>query len=360
MQTGAAACVAQTGLQHLGEALGPADGVAAVEQAHQRAGTERAAGVDMRVLARYHLGQFPAVGGQPQALGQQFGQLGAAAFVADVPRPCRLRGVAFAQVVGHASPAHRQRRVDPRALVQHQQQVQAGVDLGVVLGRLRHAPQAVCLGQQAGQRAAVAQHLEHPAGALRHQPARQFLPHPFGHQRIDLAVGHHHLQQRQGFWRHAEVGKAGRQSRHTQQTHRVFDEGRRDMAQHFRADVGLAIERVDQGAVLSLRNGVDGQVAAQQVFFQRHLGCGVHGEALVAAAGLAFGAGKGHFFAGLWVDEDREVFAHRPVAQRLHLLRRAAHDDPVAVAVRQAQQCVAHRAAHHVALHQRRVRSGLR
>ena len=44
-----------------------------------------------------------------------------------------------------------------RALLHHQQQVLAAVDLGMVFGRLWHAPQAVDFGQQTLQRTALAQ-----------------------------------------------------------------------------------------------------------------------------------------------------------------------------------------------------------
>jgi hypothetical protein len=47
------------------------------------------------------------------------------------------------------------------------------------------------------------------------------------------------------------------------------------MAQHARAQVALAAEGVDQRAVVASRHGVDGEVAARQVFFQRDLGRGV-------------------------------------------------------------------------------------
>ena len=171
LQTGAAACVAGAGQQGLLETFGPAQCIAAFKQPHQCAGTQCATAVNVGVLARHHFGQFAAIGGHTQALGQPGGQFRAAPFVADVARPGFRVGRALAQVVAQAGPAHGQRRMHTCGFVQHQQQVHAGVHLGVVGRRLRHAPQAIHLGQQARQRAAFAQHFQHAAGARRHQPA---------------------------------------------------------------------------------------------------------------------------------------------------------------------------------------------
>ena len=98
---------------------------------------------------------------------------------------------ALAEVVAEAGKAHRQAALQAARHVEHHHQVHAGVDLGVVVGALRHAPQAVDLGQQARQRAAVAQHVEHARRARLHQAARELLPDALGHQRVDLAVLDH-------------------------------------------------------------------------------------------------------------------------------------------------------------------------
>ena len=226
-----------------------------------------------------------------------------------------------------------------------------GVHLGVVLGPLRHAPQAVQLGQQPGQRAAVAQHLHHSRRVVFHQPARQLLPHALGHQGVDLTVGHHLPHQRQRLGRQREGGKARCEARHAQQAHRVFDERFRHVAQHAGSQVALAAVRVHQMAVGTTRHGVDRQVAPRQVLLQRHLGAGVEDEAVVAPARLAFGACQRHLFVRLGVQEDREVAPHGLIAGGQQRLGRGAHGDPVAVGRRAAQQLVAHRAAHDEQLH---------
>jgi hypothetical protein len=48
-----------------------------------------------------------------------------------------------------------------RRLVDHHHGVDAGIDFRMVVGALRHAEQRIDFRQQAGQRAAFAQHLEH-------------------------------------------------------------------------------------------------------------------------------------------------------------------------------------------------------
>ena len=123
------------------------------------------------------------------------------------------------------------------------------------------------------------------------------------------------------------------------------------MPQHAPRQVALATVGVDQRAVFGQGDGVDGEVAAQQVFFQRHARCGVDGKAAVARCGLAFGARQRHFFAGVRIQEDGEVLADGFVAEGQQCFGCGAHGHPVAVAGRQPQQLVAHCTAHHKQLH---------
>ncbi|OQC08585.1 MAG: hypothetical protein BWX79_01620 [Alphaproteobacteria bacterium ADurb.Bin100] len=236
----------------------------------------------------------------------------------------------------------------------------------MVVGALGHAPQAVQLGQHHGQCATFAQHREHARRLRLHQPARQFLPHALGHQMVGLAVLHHFAHQLHGLGRHREIGEARRKARHAQDAHRVFAEGVGHMAQHAGLQVALAAVGVDQVIFLPILAGsqrrmvidsyrIDSKIAPRQVFLQRHLGRGVDGEALVAARGLALGARQRVLLAGLRMQEDREILAHRQVAQRAHLLGRGADDHPVPVLDRQAQQLVAHRSTHPINLHRRSV-----
>ena len=142
------ACIAGASQHDVGKALRFSKGVAALQQAHHGGGVEVLAAVNIAVLTGHHIGQLAAVGRHAQALAQRFEQARAALLMPDVAGQQLGRGGAFAQVMGQAGQAHRQRRVQAGAHVEHQHQVHAGVDLGVVVGALRHTPQAVYLGEQ--------------------------------------------------------------------------------------------------------------------------------------------------------------------------------------------------------------------
>jgi hypothetical protein len=152
------------GQQQPGETGGPAQ---ASQRSNRRSTPPRptaAAAVHVAVFAGHHVGQFAAVGGHAQAVGQCTCQLGAAAFVAQVTWPLHGRVVPLPRSWHQAGPAHRQRRVQQRAQSSTSSRCAPVSISGWCFGRLRHAPQAVQLGQQPRQRAAVAQHLEHAAG----------------------------------------------------------------------------------------------------------------------------------------------------------------------------------------------------
>ena len=82
------------------------------------------------------------------------------------------------------------------------------------------------LGQQPRERAAAAQHLEHAARPRRHQAARQLLPHPLGHQCVDLAFLHQAHEQSRRLRRDAEVRPACGKACQAQEAHRVFGKRR--------------------------------------------------------------------------------------------------------------------------------------
>ena len=90
-----------------------------------------------------------------------------------------------------------------------------------------------------------------------------------------------------------------------------------------------------------LRDGVDGQVAARQILFQRDFRRGLEAEALVAASGLALGARQRVLLVGVRMQEHREVRADRPEALRHHVFRRGADHHVVAVLHRMTEQGVA-------------------
>ena len=123
------------------------------------------------------------------------------------------------------------------------------------------------------------------------------------------------------------------------------------MAQDAELQVLRAAKGVDQLALFVPRDGIDREVAARQVLLQRDIRCGEHGEALVAAPGLALGARERIFLIGLRMQEDREILADRAESQPHHLLGIAAYHHVVMVLDRQAKQLVSHRAAYAIDLH---------
>ena len=62
----------------------------------------------------------------------------------------------FAQIVAQAGVAHGQRGLQLGGHVEHEQQVLAGVDFGVVFGALGYAEEGIDFGQHMRQRAAGA------------------------------------------------------------------------------------------------------------------------------------------------------------------------------------------------------------
>ena len=194
----------------------------------------------------------------------------------NVARPFRRRRGGFAQVVHQAGKAHFQWRLHLRGAAQHHHHVHAGVDFGVVFGRLGHAPLRVHLGQHHGQCAAVAQHVKHARGLVFHQALGQLLPHALGHQVRGFTHLHHIAQQIAGVVGHVELRKARGKARQAQDAHRVFGKGGAGVAQQARGQIALAATGVYQGryvgrvAAIGQRqrgHGVDAQVAPGQVFF---------------------------------------------------------------------------------------------
>ena len=290
----APARVALASPQRLGEALGAAQRVAARKQAQQRGGPQVATAVDVAVLTRHQVGQLAAFQRHAPAFADGLQQSRAAFLMADMARQHVRGGGALAKVMAQAGEAHGQRRLQARGHVQHQHGVHARVHLGVVVGALGHAPQAVQLGQQHGQRAALAQHLEHARRPLFHEAARHLLPHTLGHEVVHLAIGHHLAHQRQRFGGNGEVAEARSKARHAQDAHRVFAERVGDVAQHARVQVAHAVIGVKNGSsarpVSASSYCIDSEIAPRQVLFKRNAGRRLHHEATVAAPTLALGA----------------------------------------------------------------------
>ncbi|MNE05856.1 hypothetical protein D3C80_984300 [compost metagenome] len=324
-----------------------------LEQLGQGLRAQLQGAVRVGVVLADQQGQLGAVARCLAAGVDRLDQAQAALLVGDVPRPFLRVGQPLAQVVQQAGPAHGQRLVVLGALAQGHQHVLAGVDLRVMQGRLRHAEQRLHLRQQLLQGAAIAQHLDEHLRARFHQRAGDFLPDALGGQLGQFAGGGDLGHQRQGLLGHAKAqrrvarGEAG-DAQHAQ---RVLGEGRRDVAQQAQGEVVLAAVGIDQATLGVLGDGVDGQVAADQVFLEGDLGAGVEGEAAVAASALALGARQGVLLAALRVEEYRKVGADRAVALGDELFGAGADHHPVGFRDGAAEQAVAHGAAHLVDLH---------
>ena len=123
------------------------------------------------------------------------------------------------------------------------------------------------------------------------------------------------------------------------------------MPQYAGTEVGLASERIDQRAVIVARHGIDRQVAAGEIFNQRHVRRREEFEAMVSPAVLAFGTGQRIFLARIPMQEDGKVATHRRVARGDQDLRCRANHDPVAVDHRATKELVAHGAADTIDFH---------
>ncbi len=109
------------------------------------------------------------------------------------------------------------------------------------------------------------------------------------------------------------------------------------MAQNLVTDIDLAVIGIDQRAVFGLGDGVDGEVAAGEVFFQRNIGRGEHLKTLVAFGGLALGASERILLLRFGVKKDRKILADRAIAQLDHLFRCGADHDEITVLDRQPE-----------------------
>ncbi len=94
-------------------------------------------------------------------------------------------------------------------------------------------------------------------------------------------------------------------------------------------EANIGVMEKDNVNIVVHGHGVDGQVAALQVFFKGNVGCGVKGETAITLAALAFGAGQRIFLAGLRVQKYRKVLADRAKALLQQLLGCGADHYPV-------------------------------
>ena len=88
-------------------------------------------------------------------------------------------------------------------------------------------------------------------------------------------------------------------------------------------------------AVFVLCQGVNGEIAAQQILLQRHIRRGVAGETRIAGAGFPFGTRQSVLFAAFRMKKHGKIAAYLLVARVEHLFRGGANDNPVFIFDRQ-------------------------
>ncbi len=158
---GSATKIALAGAQEFLEAFRLADGIGLHQKLHLGGGAHLVDAVDLAVEFGDHVREFLAVVGHTQALAHVLEQVNAAFFMSDVARQHVLRRGALAEIVRQRGKAHGQRIALRGGVIDHHHDVHAGIDLRMVLRRLRHAPQAVEFRHDALQRTTLAQHFEH-------------------------------------------------------------------------------------------------------------------------------------------------------------------------------------------------------
>ena len=148
-----------------------------------------------------------------------------------------------------------------------------------------------------------------------------------------------------------QVGEASGEAGHAQYAQRIFAESVGNVAQHARLQVGHAAVWVNQLPFGGAGDGVDGQIAPQQIFFQRHVRRGIAGKTGVPLAGFALGARQRVLLMRIGVEEHREIFADLLITQCQQLRRRGAHHHPIMIDHRDVEQAVANGTADQINLH---------
>jgi hypothetical protein len=123
------------------------------------------------------------------------------------------------------------------------------------------------------------------------------------------------------------------------------------VAQQPRVEIVPASIGIDHGAGIVLGHCIDREIAAAQIVFEFHVRREFGRESAIAGAGLALEARERVLFLGFRVQENGKIPPDGNESRPLELGRRRAHDDPIALMDRAAQQTVTNRATHQVHLH---------
>ncbi|MNY27466.1 hypothetical protein D3C86_1613740 [compost metagenome] len=145
--------------------------------------------------------------------------------------------------------------------------------------------------------------------------------------------------------------ETGGEARHPQDAQGILGEGRGDVAQQPRLQIPEPAIGIVQLPALVFGDGVDGEIPAQQILFERHLGGGVTDEAGIALPLLALGARQGVLLLGAGVEKHRKVAADLGEPQVQHLFHSGTDHQMVPVPLGQSQQAITDRPPNQINLH---------
>jgi len=157
--------------------------------------------------------------------------------MAAVARPLFPGRRALAEVVHEGCEAYAPIGAQARHDIEDQQDVYAGVDLRMVAGRLGDTIESRQLGKQHLQGATGVQHLEEAPGLWLAEGPVELGEDPLRDQGIDLPARDHLAHEAEGLLGHLEF-HAGGEARDPQEAYRVLDEGRRDVPEDPRGQIG--------------------------------------------------------------------------------------------------------------------------
>ncbi|MNV52463.1 hypothetical protein D3C71_1445590 [compost metagenome] len=226
----------------------------------------------VEMFAAYRFGKQAMVDRDSQTLAQLGQRLESALLMHDVARQLVLWGQCLAEVVGEGGEADQVvARRQSRGHVADHFLVHAGVDFRMKFRALRYAVQRIHFRQDRGQCVGVVQAAQEGRRLRQGQCTPQFLPDTLGNQCIQFAAGGDLSHQFSGFRCQGEAQRceAGHEACRAQHAQRVFDKCRADMAQHALFDIAHAAPGINQltGGLIA-GDGVDGEVATLQIFFQ--------------------------------------------------------------------------------------------
>ena len=103
------------------------------------------------------------------------------------------------------------------------------------------------------------------------------------------------------------------------------------MSQNARVEIGAPSVGIDEHAGTIFRERVDGQIATDEVLFERHILGRMELKPSVTGRGLTLCSGEGVLLLRVRMQKDGEVAANGREARIEHPLRRGTHHNPVAL-----------------------------